>query len=1310
MKTFKELFEFLQTYTEPTIYNWLEQKWNGKDKQESLVRLFAKLGLLQKLQDYDICVGNFNCNTIKKANSLHEIFFNAKNEPIHLNDKGDSSDLTGIHKTNSKRLLVCSSKCLSRLSLKKLDMDYILTNFKPYSDQGYEMNMCIAVKDSPKLYSVIKKSEKTSVRLKEVIEKYNTIVIDWKDLEEAYHHFKKIYGTIQFVQVLSFKKAPLVLRLHQKLTCLKTLRMKNCANKILWGHIQRSGKSYIIGGTILDDSQEKTNANYLIITTSPNETFLQYSNVFEYEQFKDFNVVFLNGKCKKPIFKNKNIVICSKQFLQTKLDNEEEKTRSIPWMKSMKFEMRFLDESHNGGTTKLAKKTLDYYGKDAFTVYITATYSKPTFDYQIPRNQWILWDLEDIHLCKNIDKEKNVNRLVEKHGNEMSQIISQFSIENIIQDFSKYPELEILTCKIQPEIEKEIIQQTENNFYGWSSDACFLLKQGVDTNNKIIYKTEFQNETENLNLWYLIFGKQNTFCPDISDDIVFMKRIEKICKNPMTSSRFVKDMDSHVIMAFLPPHNIDMISQATKVLLEKHHVIPDYDIVCLNSKMTNDPKQTILDAKTRAKNLGKKGVLVLSGKQCSLGVTIDDCDIVLLLNHSKSYDTIFQMMFRCMTEGHGKKRGFVIDLNIHRVIETTFLDYGSLVRPDLSPKDAVKYLLQERLIHLNSDHWQPCFGHSASQLTKFTESIYEVYSSKLSGTLENLFKRMSFKHEFFSKNEYSILKSLFHNLRFTKENIKHVLNVVNTDIKKGIEKTIVETDTEHTKVKEDITIIDPMELLRPISIVISLLTIHDKDKTTLEEMFSYIESCPERKTVLLNQIRVWWGDQVAEAHVSELLTIFQNYLRKDKDTTTLIRHVKELFCKNIKNSSELSKIIDKYLIPQENEKKTHAEVSTPFQLRQDMLNTIPRDFWTTPRKVFEPCSGKGGFLIDILERFMMGLSDIIPNEKERYQTIVEQCLYFADINPMNIFICRLLLDPYNEYKLNYYEGNTLELDVKDTFNIERFDAVIGNPPYNSSNGNKGKGNTLWNKFVEKSIQCWLVHDAYLLFIHPRGWRQINNFTGNMMKTRQILYLNMNDVKKGFDTFRCSTDYDYYLLQNRLPYKDTLICDYKNIQYNFFIDVKVQFIPNHSIPEVMSLIDQKNHCNLIFSKSLYETRRKWMSSSKTDKNKYPCIYTINSNNTVSCKWSNKNDLGHFGISKFIFSNGNGCITDLEGIYGLTEWAYALPCNKDNYMLIEKSFQSNNLKKIMDAIAITSNKYNYNVLKLFKHEFWKEFLNE
>jgi hypothetical protein len=53
METFNDLYEFLQLY------------------EENLLRLFAGLGLIDKIKSYDICKGNYNKKTItKNTNSL----------------------------------------------------------------------------------------------------------------------------------------------------------------------------------------------------------------------------------------------------------------------------------------------------------------------------------------------------------------------------------------------------------------------------------------------------------------------------------------------------------------------------------------------------------------------------------------------------------------------------------------------------------------------------------------------------------------------------------------------------------------------------------------------------------------------------------------------------------------------------------------------------------------------------------------------------------------------------------------------------------------------------------------------------------------------------------------------------------------------------------------------------------------------------------------------------------------------------------------------------------------------------------------
>ena len=88
-----------------------------------------------------------------------------------------------------------------------------------------------------------------------------------------------------------------------------------------------------------------------------------------------------------------------------------------------------------------------------------------------------------------------------------------------------------------------------------------------------------------------------------------------------------------------------------------------------------------------------------------------------------------------------------------------------------------------------------------------------------------------------------------------------------------------------------------------------------------------------------------------------------------------------------------------------------------------------------------------------------------------------------------------MFDPYNEYKLNYNQGNTLELDIKQKWNIDGFDAVIGNPPYNKN---------LYKKFTEYSIK---ISKKILLFVIP------STFTIGVSGKKFIDLLKINGLRE-----------------------------------------------------------------------------------------------------------------------------------------------------------------------------------------------------
>ena len=403
---------------------------------------------------------------------------------------------------------------------------------------------------------------------------------------------------------------------------------------------------------------------------------------------------------------------------------------------------------------------------------------------------------------------------------------------------------------------------------------------------------------------------------------------------------------------------------------------------------------------------------------------------------------------------------------------------------------------------------------------------------------------------------------------------------------------------------------------------------------------------------VIDQIKSWWNKNIDGQIIKLFINVYNKQMKDDIETNKIIRTIKELFIKNVGNRKELSKLIDKYLIPQELEKKSNAEVSTPYTLRQEMLDKIPLEFWKSPRRVFEPCSGKGGFVIDIIDRFMIGLEDKIPNEKERYRKIVEECLYFSDINPTNIFICTLLINSENEYKLNYNEGNTLELDVQKKWSIDGFDAVIGNPPYQPPSNNKKGGKSIWDEFVKYSIFI-LVERGLLLFVHPALWRKPGNKMREIMFSKQIHYLSIHNDEEGNKNFGSTTRFDYYLLENNITYKNTIISFEDKKIYEINIS-KLAFIPNFGILIIKKILNKLNKNEIkIIGDSDCHTMRNYVSKNKSKEYNHLLLNSVSKTKGKTYYYSSRPHKNQ-NKKKVIFSNGRQIVPFYDdGNLGVTQ---------------------------------------------------------
>ena len=201
----------------------------------------------------------------------------------------------------------------------------------------------------------------------------------------------------------------------------------------------------------------------------------------------------------------------------------------------------------------------------------------------------------------------------------------------------------------------------------------------------------------------------------------------------------------------------------------------------------------------------------------------------------------------------------------------------------------------------------------------------------------------------------------------------------------------------------------------------------------------------------------------------------------DKDLN-LFKRIKALTDKNIGKMDHIKDIIlmlREYVKVGEVEKKKFGEVMTPLELVKEMLATLPEEVWSNPNlKWLDPANGTGPYPIMVIYKLMIGLAEWEPDAEKRYKHIVENMIYVCELQPKNMFLYMCAVDPFDTYKLNIYTGSFLEPEfdkhMKDVWSVEKFDVVMGNPPY--------------NQMIDMEFLC-KAHDIadIILYVHPSTW-------------------------------------------------------------------------------------------------------------------------------------------------------------------------------------------------------------------------------
>lgn len=758
-------------------------------------------------------------------------------QSVRSGNSGGYSDITFINKaidTYIETVHFISVKYFkTEKDASRYDIAKLCTLVREHEQKDRIIKVYIFVKDKKNAISKFASQNASSNLLIKYINPNGRYehVYDINDLQSSFFRLKKILEQYNFLETLEnindFEKNHLMVlkdifipRFHQQIFIKSINKLITMGEKnILVGAIPRSGKSYIMAGTILEyvrrSPQKKV--KFLMITPAPNETFGEYESIFnsyiDFERLGIDVITHKGGITSKQVCKNKDrhcVIIISKQKLGWTPDSKDEAFLNESMDADIKnieksvlkllgtnpdIDMIFLDEAHFGMSTDKAQQIVDVLRNtigNTINIFVTATYNKPLQAYGVKSNCKLTWDMNDIKTMQTLDKEGiNDNRIKNQFGTDIyTDVLEYFGdksgsslIEVFRREYAIYPKPYMITSLWDKDflnIEKLKIGDTE---FGWDMNKLFATIDNTDN---------FANEEQIKEMMRYYFGSPDKH--DGYDKQSFYRsrgilpRIRNICAN---RCRTLQQNHNTSQLWFLPvgqgiiTHKMRALVQLlTKTnefrdIKNTYHffvavVIDDHtssdDVTYLKNPLEikneiEKVERDIRDGKHKANNL-----IILAGQRLQLGISLRNVDIVTLWNSTTSADAIFQMLFRSMTEVDEpvclqneycpqKRFGFMVDMNPQRLLMNVNMFTENMSK-------AHKYRHITDLINIDEDVLYEKYGNSESKKDKFVSDLFNKLYAAWDISTKNI--KMIIRKFSFDITKLETLKELFIKININK--------------------------------------------------------------------------------------------------------------------------------------------------------------------------------------------------------------------------------------------------------------------------------------------------------------------------------------------------------------------------------------------------------------------------------------------------------------------------------------------------------------------------------------------------------------